>query len=57
MALCHSKGVTMLLGLAIGLVVGALIGGFVVLNNQKKAIALLQAAKDKAEDALAKVQK
>jgi uncharacterized membrane-anchored protein YhcB (DUF1043 family) len=47
----------MLLGLVIGLVVGALIGGFVVLNNQKKAIALLQAAKDKAEATLAKAQK
>ena len=47
----------MLLGLAIGLVVGALIGGFVVLNNQKKALAILQAAKEKAEAELAKLNK
>jgi hypothetical protein len=40
-----------------GLVVGALVGGFIVLNNKNKALALLQAAKEKAEAELAKVKK
>jgi predicted MFS family arabinose efflux permease len=46
-----------MLSLGIGLVLGAIIGGFVVYNNQKKALALLQVAKAAAEAELAKVKK
>lgn len=40
-----------------GLVLGVLVGGFVVLNNKNKALAILQAAKVKAEAELAKAKK
>jgi uncharacterized membrane protein len=47
----------MLIGLAIGFVVGGVVVGLVVLNNQKKAIAILQAGKEAAEKELAKFKR
>lgn len=38
-------------------VVGAIVGGFVVKNNKDKAFAIMDAAKKKAEEELAKLKK
>lgn len=38
-------------------VLGALVGGFVVKNNQAKAFAALELLKSKAEEELAKLKK
>ena len=46
-----------MLSFFLGLVVGALTGGFVVYNNQAKALKLLQVAKAAAEAELAKLKK
>jgi uncharacterized membrane protein YciS (DUF1049 family) len=41
----------------VGFVVGGVVVGLVVLNNQKKALAVLQAGKEAAEKELAKLKR